>query len=145
MQNSNLNKHVNCKDTIRTLMKQNLKMTYTKLVGKNNAVPCKFKFSTRTFSTSNKLLETCSMPLCNVKVSLFFRIQTLDNHCNSKFHKSKNKLYKKFSKEKTQNKGKFMDSSLKLWYYKEPSYNITKSCIQRMNIAKLIFRKIKKT
>ena len=100
MQNSNLNKHVNCKDTIRTLMKQNLKMTYTKLVGKNNAVPCKFKFSTRTFSTSNKLLETCSMPLCNVKVSLFFRIQTLDNHCNSKFHKSKTKLYKKFSKEK---------------------------------------------
>ena len=35
-------------------MKQNLKMTYTKLVGKNNAVPCKFKFSARTFSTSNK-------------------------------------------------------------------------------------------
>ena len=59
--------------------------------------------------------------------------------------KAKISSTKNLVKKKTQNKGKFMDSSLKLWYYKEPSYNITKSCIQRMNIAKLIFRKIKKT
>ena len=31
-------KHVNSKDAIRTLIRQNLKMTYTKLVGKNTAV-----------------------------------------------------------------------------------------------------------
>ena len=36
--NAKLIKHVNCKDAIRTLIRQNLKMTYTKLVGKNTAV-----------------------------------------------------------------------------------------------------------
>ena len=36
--NAKLIKHVNCKDAIRTLIRQNLKMTYTKLLGKNTAV-----------------------------------------------------------------------------------------------------------
>ena len=36
--NPNVNKHVNCKDAIRTLIRQNLKIKYTKSVGKNTAV-----------------------------------------------------------------------------------------------------------
>ena len=34
----NFNKHVNYKDAIRTLIRQNLKMSYTKSVGKNTVV-----------------------------------------------------------------------------------------------------------
>ena len=34
----NLNKLVNYKDAIRTLIRQNLKMAYTKSAGKNTAV-----------------------------------------------------------------------------------------------------------
>ena len=36
--NANLKKHVNYKDDIRTLIRQNLKMTYTKSAGKNTVV-----------------------------------------------------------------------------------------------------------
>ena len=34
----NLNKHLNYRDAIRTLIRQNLKMTYSKSAGKNTVV-----------------------------------------------------------------------------------------------------------
>ena len=92
----NLNKHVNCEDAIRTLISQNLEHS-------------------RTYSANNKKTSRQTYSIHNVKVSLFFHIQTLDNYCNSKIPlKAKTRFTNYFVKKKTHNKGKFMEISLKL-------------------------------
>ena len=53
----NLDKHVNYKDAIRTLIRQNLKMTYTKSVGKNTNNPDSNVVLEHFLQIINKLLD----------------------------------------------------------------------------------------
>ena len=50
--------------------------------------PCsnRFKCGPKIFSANNRQTSRQTCSICNVKVSLFFHNQTLDNHGNSKLH-----------------------------------------------------------
>ena len=102
----NLNKHVNCKDAIRTL-RRNLKMTYTKSAGKNTVVIPDSNVALEHFlQIINKLLEKHAP--CVMSKSCLFTSKPWTSRAMS------NSITKNFVRKKTHNKREFMKSSLKL-------------------------------